>query len=103
MRREQWTRREVLTAAGAAGLLTLGADRAVGRAAASSYAEAVLAKKPVAYWRLGESRGPDALDSTGAGHKGVYHGRPTLGQRGAIKGDEDTAVKFDGGRSYVEV
>jgi hypothetical protein len=71
--------------------------------AASNYAQVVLAKKPVGYWRLGETKGPDALDSTGNGHQGVYQGAPTLRERGAIAGDADTAVKLDGKRSYVEI
>jgi Concanavalin A-like lectin/glucanases superfamily len=71
--------------------------------AASKYAQVVLAKNPIAYWRLGEARGPDALDSTGNGHQGAYQGTPTFRERGAIAGDPDTAVKLDGRRSYVEI
>jgi hypothetical protein len=66
------------------------------------YREAVLAKNPVAYWRLGEATGQNALDETGNGHDGVYFGAPTYGQPGAINGDPNTAVQFNGG-DYVEI
>lgn len=87
---------------GAAGLTALGLTPKAMRTA-SSYGRAVLAGRPVAYWRLGESEGPYALDAAGNGHRGVYHGMPALLERGAIKGDADTAVKFDGRSSFVEV
>src|SRR2546430_2835226 len=67
----------------------------------SPYEKAVLAKQPVSYWRLGESSGPDILDKTAKGHNGTAHGTPTFGERGAIKGDADTAIKLDGKRSYI--
>lgn len=66
------------------------------------YRAAVLAKNPVAYWRLGESDGTSAADETGNGHDGTYVGNPVLGQQGAINGDPNTAVQFSGG-SYVEI
>jgi len=37
-----------------------------------AYAQAVLAAKPLAYWRLDEWSGPVALDATGARHDGAY-------------------------------
>lgn len=37
-----------------------------------AYAQAVLAAKPLAYWRLDEWSGPVALDATGARHDGTY-------------------------------
>jgi hypothetical protein len=100
MEQEQWSRRDFLAAAGAAGLAAW-AVRPIAAAAASNYEEKVLAKKPVAYWRLGEAKGPGAVDRTGNGHKGTYKGTPAFRERGAIKGD--TAVKLDGKRSYVEI
>jgi hypothetical protein len=36
------------------------------------YPRAVLASKPVAYWRLNEFSGPQAADASGNGHHGVY-------------------------------
>jgi Concanavalin A-like lectin/glucanases superfamily len=103
MEQEPLTRRELLLVTGAAGLATLGATIPLGAAPAPSYKNAVLAKKPVGYWRLGEAMGPNALDSSGHGHNGTYHGTPTFRQRGAIKGDPNTAIKLDGRHSYVEI
>jgi hypothetical protein len=102
MERMPWDRRRFLVAAGAAGLAALD-GKPLRAAPASRYAKTVLAKKPVAYWRLGEEKGPDALDSTGNGHTGAYKGTPALRQKGAIQGDADTAVKLDGKRAYIEV
>lgn len=67
-----------------------------------AYREAVLAKNPVAYWRLGESTGTVAADETGNGHDGTYVGNPVLGQPGAISDDPNSAVQFTGA-SYVEI
>ena len=58
-----------------------------------AYRDAVLAKDPVAYWRLGEAAGPTAVDDTGNGHDGTYCGYPSYGQPGAIQGDPN--VNFD--------
>jgi hypothetical protein len=67
-----------------------------------AYRNAVLAKNPVAYWRLGEASGQNAVDETGNGHDGQYVGNPILGQPGAIHGDSNTAVQFTG-TNYVEI
>ena len=40
----------------------------------SAYAQAVMAAKPTAYWRLGEQGGSKAVDATGNGHDGIYRG-----------------------------
>jgi hypothetical protein len=77
--------------------------RPLDAAAVSNYEKSVLGKKPVGYWRLGEARGPDALDSSGNDHKGIYRNTPTFQERGAIEGDANTAIKLDGKRSYVEI
>ncbi len=71
--------------------------------AASSYEKAVLEKKPIAYWRLGESKGPEVLDHTGNKHKGTCHGTPIFREKGAIHGDADTAVRLDGKKSFIEI
>ncbi len=49
----------------------------------------------VSYWRLDESSGTTATDSTGAA-SGTYAGGFSLGQPGAIARDSNTAVSFDG-------
>jgi large repetitive protein len=81
------------------GLPILGDPAAVGSA---NYREVVLADSPLAYWRLGESSGTSAVDETGNGHTATYHGSPTLGATGALAGDANTAVTFDGVNDYVD-
>jgi hypothetical protein len=103
MEKDQWTRRQLLTAAAAAGLAASCATRPIAAVAASSYQSTVLAKKPVGYWRLGETTGPAASDNSGNGHNGIYQGIPTFQERGAIVGDTNAAIKLDGKRSYVEI
>jgi hypothetical protein len=103
MERKQWTRRELLFAGGAVGLAACGLTTPLPAAAASNYKKVVLAKEPVAYWRLSEVEGPYAQDSTRNGHTGGYHGTPTFQERGAIQGDTDSAIKLDGKRSFIEI
>jgi Concanavalin A-like lectin/glucanases superfamily len=67
-----------------------------------AYADAVLATNPLAYWRLGEPSGTVAADATGNGHTGTYVTAPTLGCTGALAGDADTAVAFNGTTQYVD-
>jgi hypothetical protein len=83
---------------GAAGASGGGAGGAV----SSEYAAAVLADGPVAYWRMGEASGTTAVDATGNGHDGLLKGGVKLGEPGALNGDSDTAMYFDG-TSYVDV
>jgi hypothetical protein len=97
-----WTRRRWL-GTGAAGLASFVTVAPVRAALGRSYAEKVLAKNPVAYWRLGEASGATAMDATKHGHDGAYHGTPILGQPGAIRSEKDTAVQLDGKQSYVEI
>jgi len=99
----KWTRREFLTAVAVAGLTAPGRAAASHITAPSNYYQQVLAKHPVAYWRLGEAKGPTALDATRHGHDGTYHGAPIFRETGAIRHDSDTAIKLDGHQSYVEI
>ncbi len=64
-------------------------------AAESPFAAQVLALDPVAYWRLGESSGLEAVDAAGNQSAGYENG-VALGERGALAGDDDTAAGFDG-------
>jgi hypothetical protein len=66
------------------------------------YPQAVLGDNPVAYWRLDESGGTVAHDYWG-GHNGMIYGQMTYGQPGALAGDPNTAARFDGSSTYVEV
>lgn len=61
---------------------------------AQLYEHFVLDSKPVGYWRLGETSGTIAINSTGTGNDLTYINAPTLGVAGALAGDTDTAVKF---------
>ncbi len=63
--------------------------------AGAAYRDLVLSDGPVAYYRLGEVSGTTAQDETGA-HPGSYAGGILLGAPGAIPGDTNTAVLFDG-------
>jgi hypothetical protein len=72
----------------------------------SSYAQAVLADSPAAYWRLGEPAGfgiTSAYDWGGTTQTGTYTGGVTLGQAGALYNDSNTAVAFNGSTSYVSL
>lgn len=69
-------------------------------AAATTYEDVVLADSPIAYWRLGESSGTTAVDSSGNNRDGTYNG-PTLGATGLLSGDADTAANFDGSNDRV--
>src|SRR5215831_14920886 len=63
----------------------------------SAYSSAVLADHPVAYYRLGETSGTTAVDSSGNGSNGTYVGGVALGQPGALlPGDTDPAAGFNG-------
>lgn len=100
------SRRDVLRMGAAAGLVGVIGGRLVRTVVASdAYSGVVLAKGPVGYWRLGEAAGPTAADASGNGYDGTYNGNPTFGQPGAIVGDPDTAVGFNGpdSRDYVEI
>ncbi|MGH3133820.1 MAG: LamG-like jellyroll fold domain-containing protein, partial [Gaiellaceae bacterium] len=71
--------------------------------AGSSYSGLVLGDSPASYWRLGEASGTSAEDATSANRDGAYSGSPTLGASGALTGDPDTAVGFNGSSQYAEV
>jgi hypothetical protein len=68
-----------------------------------TYSQAVLADSPLAYWRLGEASGTSAADASGNNRTGSYLNTPTLGAPGALSGDANTAVGFDGTNEYVNV
>jgi hypothetical protein len=55
----------------------------------------VLADGPLAYWRLGESSGTVAADSSGHGLDGTYK-HATLGIPGALAHDSNTSARFNG-------
>lgn len=57
-----------------------------------TYSAEVLADSPLGYWRLGETSGTTAADSSGNGHAGTIVGTPTLGVAGLLSGDSDKAL-----------
>jgi hypothetical protein len=68
-----------------------------------TYPDAVAADAPAGYWRLGESSGTVAVDSSGHANTGTYLNNPLLGVAGAPTGDTNTAVRMDGVNDYVRV
>jgi hypothetical protein len=70
---------------------------------ASRYAAAVLADRPVSFWRLSETCGTDAMDAQ-ARNRGVFTGSPVLGAPGLLANElGNKAVGFDGLGQWVRV
>ncbi len=69
------------------------------------YRDVVLADRALGYWRLNDSIGSTAVDSSGgAGNAGTYQASPTLGAPGPIVGDPQAkAVSLNGTSQYVNV
>ena len=63
----------------------------------------MLADNPLGYWRLGETSGTTAADSSGHDRNGAYLNGVTLGIPGALSGDPNTAASFDGVNDCVQV
>jgi PKD repeat protein len=68
----------------------------------TGYSTEVMADNPSGYWRLGEASGTSAADQTGA-PPGTINGGVALGTPGALTGDADTAMSFNGSTGYVAV
>jgi acid phosphatase type 7 len=94
----------LLTLAGALVSPSNQASAAVVCAPRQSSYSGVVSSTPglVGYWRLGESSGTTACDSTGHDN-GTYLTGTTLGVSGAISGDPDTAVTLNGSSGQVSV
>jgi hypothetical protein len=69
----------------------------------TNYVNDVLADNPAAYWRLDENRGTTVFDRTNHLNTGAFVHQPTLGATGALTGDSDTAVTFNGTNQYAQV
>jgi RHS repeat-associated protein len=65
---------------------------------AFTYSQQVLNDGPSLYWRLGETSGTTAADSSGNARIGTYATTYTLGQTGAVLDDANKSVSFTGGR-----
>jgi PKD repeat protein len=70
--------------------------------APASYRSLVLADGPVSYWRLGDAPGTTAADSAGS-NTGSARGGVIFGAPGALIGDPDASMGFDGTSGYVSV
>ena len=68
-----------------------------------SYKDLVMSYSPLAYWRLNETSGTTASDTSGNSRTGTYAGGYTLSQSGALSGSVDTAVKFNGTTGRVNI
>ena len=66
-----------------------------------SYTQTVLADNPSFLWKLDESSGSTAADSSPNGSSGIYESGTTQGQPGPITGDSQTATSFDGQSGLV--
>lgn len=69
-------------------------------ALSNNYANIILADAPVGYWRLGEASG-NAADSSGNGLTATPTGTPTYGVAGALGGDTNKAMTFDGSTNFL--
>jgi hypothetical protein len=74
-----------------------------GTPAGPAYALRVQELDPLAYWRLEETTGTVATDTTGNGHDGVYGSAATLDQDGVLPGSLDNAARSDGASNVAEV
>lgn len=71
--------------------------------APSRYAAAVLADRPVSYWRLGETCDTVAADARGV-NPGAYAGAPVLGAPGLLADEPgSTGVALDGQAQWIRV
>lgn len=66
-----------------------------------SYEDAVLADDPFLFYRLNETSGTDALDSSGNNYHGFYRNNPDLGQP-AFNAELGTSVDFNDGFALDE-
>jgi hypothetical protein len=70
----------------------------------SAYPTAVLEAEPLAYWRMGVASGVSVPDESGNDNALVLQGGGyELGVEGAIRADDDTAIRFDGESSFAIV
>jgi glucose/arabinose dehydrogenase/PKD repeat protein len=67
-----------------------------------TYRQLIVSMSPVAHWRLGETSGTSAADSSGT-NTGTYSGGFTLGVPGLLTGDTDKAVQLNGTTGQVAV
>jgi hypothetical protein len=64
---------------------------------------AALLTSPKAYYRLGETSGTTANDSSGNAYNGTISAGVTLNQTGAMPGDPDKAMSFNGTSGFINL
>ncbi|HYV35524.1 MAG TPA: right-handed parallel beta-helix repeat-containing protein, partial [Gemmataceae bacterium] len=69
----------------------------------SYYSGAVLAGQPLAYYRLGDSSGTTAADSSGNGLSATYVGGVQLNAGGALPFDADPGVTLNGSSGFIQL
>jgi hypothetical protein len=69
----------------------------------SQYNAKLTALGPIHLWRLGETSGDTAKDAGSTRKDGKYKNAPQLGEPGALYGETDKAVHFDGMNDYVDL
>jgi len=62
----------------------------------ADYASTVLSDSPLAYYKLGETSGTVATDSSGQGKNGTYVNGVSLGAPGPLVGVTNYAASFNG-------
>jgi alpha-L-arabinofuranosidase B-like protein/concanavalin A-like lectin/glucanase superfamily protein len=67
----------------------------------ATYSQTVLATSGlVNYWRLGEALATSPMTDSGGTNHGTYFGSPTMALAGALAGDSNTAVQYNGTSQY---
>ena len=67
----------------------------------SGYFDLVMSHSPLGYWRLGETSGTTAADSSGNGRNGTYAGTFTLNKASLIPSDTANGALGCGGTGFV--
>jgi N-acetylneuraminic acid mutarotase len=67
------------------------------------YRSMIKADNPTGYWRLGESAGTTATDSSGNNRHGTYVATPTFNVAGALRGTSNKAITLNGSTQYVDL
>jgi hypothetical protein len=70
---------------------------------ASAYASAILTDAPKQYYKLDETGGSIATDSSGSGQNGSYAGAVTFGSAGPLRDESSSAISLAGGSSSAGV
>ena len=87
---------------GGSGGTVPGRDASADAPARPTYRDVVLADHPLVYWRMGIKSGLTVPDETGGHNDLVLQGTGhAFGTAGALSGDSDTAIGFDGVQNYA--